>query len=337
MIEVYLYKKLKKKTVQCQNCAHFCAIKPKEKGDCGVRENIDGKLYALNYGKVIALNVDPMEKKPLFHFLPGTHSLSLATVGCSFICEYCQNWDISQAFKNKEVPGQFLSPEEIVELAEKNKVPSISYTYSEPAIFSEYALDIMKLAKEKGLKNIWVTNGFWSKELFDLISPYLDATNVDLKDFSELFYEKVCGGRLKPVLETLKRLKKKKIWTEVTTLIVPTMNDSKEMLKKIAEFIKEELGSETPWHIARFSAAISWKLHDLRDTPLKTLKTAYDIGKKAGLKYVYMGNVPEVPYEDTYCTKCGEKMIDRRIYFVKRFDKDGKCSKCGESLDLILE
>ncbi|MGB2762014.1 MAG: AmmeMemoRadiSam system radical SAM enzyme [Minisyncoccales bacterium] len=298
MKEAILYKKLKNKEaeqfnrVKCQNCAHYCVIKPGQRGICGVRENIGGKLYALNYNKAIALNIDPIEKKPLYRFLPGTQSLSVATVGCNFRCANCQNYDISQIPQLiGKIEGENLPPKEIVKIAKKNNLPSISYTYTEPAIFSEYALDTMKLAKKQGIKNVWVSNGFWSKELFDLISPYLDAANIDLKSFSDEFYRKYCGGRLEPVLDTLKRLKKKKIWIEVTTLIIPTLNDNEKNLKNIADFIKKELGAGIPWHISRFSGAISWKLQHLPDTPIETLKKAEQIGKKSGLKYIYLGNI----------------------------------------------
>jgi len=338
MKEVYLYKKLKDKKVQCRNCAHYCVIPPEKRGICGVRENKGGKLYALNYEKAVAIHIDPIEKKPFFHFLPESRSLSIATVGCNFKCLSCQNWDISQMPQlTGKIEGQEISPKEIVELALKNKLPSISYTYTEPAIFSEYALDIMKLAKKRGLKNNWVTNGFWSKELFDLISPYLDAANVDLKGFSEEFYIKYCSARLQPVLDALKRLKKKKIWVEVTTLVIPTLNDKKEIFKNIADFIKSELGSETPWHITQFLGTISWKLQHLPETPIETLKKAYEIGKEAGLKYVYTGNVPGLPSENTFCPKCGTLTINRTGYFIARHDKNGQCPKCGQNLNLILK
>ena len=345
MKEAYLYKKLADKKAQCRNCAHYCVIENGKRGICGVRENINGKLYALNYRKAIAVNIDPIEKKPFFHFLPGSYSLSIATVGCNFRCLNCQNSDISQGFKGaKEILGEDLPPEKIVDLAIKNNLPSISYTYTEPTIFLEYALDTMKLAKKEGLKNNWVSNGFWSKELFGLISPYLDAVNIDLKYFSDEDYFKYSGGRLRPVLDTLKRLKKtsrpgsgqEKIWVEITTLVIPTLNDKEEIFKNIANFIKNELGKETPWHITQFSGAISWKLQHLPDTPVETLKKAWQIGKKIGLKYVYTGNVPGLDSEDTYCPKCKAKMIERTGYLIQRFDKNGKCSGCGENLDLVL-
>jgi len=297
MKEAYLYKKLKDNKVQCRNCAHYCVIDEDERGICGVRENKNGKLYSLVYGRACAINIDPIEKKPLYHFLPGTYSLSIATVGCNFACKNCQNWQISQAGRDP-ISASFggerfsaVSAEKIVELARKNNLPSISYTYTEPAIFSEYALDTMEIAKKAGLKNIWVSNGFWSKELFDLIAPYLDATNIDLKSFSDDFYRKNCEARLQPVLDTLKRLKDKKIWTEITTLVIPGLNDSDENFKKIAQFIKNELGKDMPWHISRFFGAVSWKLQNIPDTPIETLKKAEKIAKKIGLKNVYIGNV----------------------------------------------
>ncbi len=336
MKEAYLYKELSNKKVQCLNCAHFCIIGQGKRGICQVRENIKGKLYSLVYGKTCALNIDPIEKKPFFHFLPGSQSLSISTVGCNFSCLSCQNWTISQGpriFKRTE--GEEISPKEIVKTALENKLPSISYTYTEPAVFSEYALDIMKLAKKKGLKNNWITNGFWSKELFDLIFPYLDAVNVDLKSIDDKFYQKYCKGKLQPVLDTLKRLKKKGIWVEVTTLVIPTLNDSKKTFENIARFIKKELGTETPWHISQFCGTISWKLQQIPDTPVETLVKAHKIGKEIGLKYVYTGNIPGLSTEDTFCPKCNSLMINRTGYFIKRYDKNGRCSKCKENLNII--
>ncbi len=361
MKECYLYKKLSGKKVQCRNCAHYCVIENGQRGICGVRENREGKLYSLVYGKPCAINIDPIEKKPFFHFLPGTQSLSVATVGCNFACYSCQNWSISQGpriFKKidpvrDKTPGasdgyqrqpisngvesENISPEEIVKMAKKYKVPSISYTYTEPTVFLEYALDTMKLAKKAGLKNTWVTNGFLSKETFDLVVPYLNAANVDLKSFDDNFYQKYCGGRLQPVLDTLKRMKKKGVWVEITTLVIPTLNDSEKIFKNIAEFISKELDQETPWHISQFSGAISWKLQNIPDTPVETLKKAWQIGKKAGLKYVYTGNVPGLDSEDTYCPKCETKAIERNGYLITRHDKNGQCSKCNGDLNLILK
>ena len=338
MKESILYKKLDANKVQCHTCAHFCVIEANKRGICGVRENIDGKLYALNYGKAIAVNIDPIEKKPFFHFLPGSRSLSIATVGCNFRCLNCQNWDISQSFKStKEIPGEDVLPEEIIKMALKNNLPSISYTYTEPTIFIEYALDTMKLARKAGLKNNFVSNGFMSEESAKLVIPYLDANNIDIKGFSEEFYRENCGGKFQPVLDTAKLMKKSGVWVEITTLVIPTLSDDLDMLKEIAEFIYKELGPETPWHVSQFSGAISWKLQHLPDTPIETLEKAYKIGKEVGLKYVYTGNIPGHQAENTYCPKCGEIAINRVNYIVHRHDKNGKCPKCGADLNLILE
>jgi len=340
--QVYLYKKLEKNNVQCQTCAHYCLIPQLGRGICAVRRNIDGKLYAFNYGKAVAVSIDPIEKKPFFHFLPGSYSLSMAAVGCNFRCLNCQNWDIAQEYKGNlaaggEVPGEDLEPEQIVNAALKSKLPSISYTYTEPTIFLEYALDTMKLAKKNGLKNAFVSNGFMSPETAKLVIPYLDAINIDIKGFSEDVYGKLCGAKLKPVLDTARLMKKSGVWVEITTLIIPTFSDSVKTLKDIAGFIKKELGAETPWHISRFSSSISWQLHHLPDTPLETLREAYEIGKKAGLKYVYTGNAPGMPSEDTFCPKCNALVIDRTGFMVYRHDKEGKCLKCGQDLNLILK
>jgi len=335
--EALLYKKLKGGKVQCRNCAHYCVISSGKRGICAVRENKNGKLYALNYEKAIVCHIDPIEKKPLFHFLPGSYSLSIATVGCNFSCRWCQNSDISQKPRlTKEIIGQNLPVKEIVKMAKENDLPSISYTYTEPTIFLEYALDTMKLAKKEGLKNNWVTNGFLSKEALEAISPYLDAANVDLKGFSDDFYREYCGGRLQPVLDTLIRMKKNKIWVEITTLIIPTLNDKEKWFEGIARFIKKELGTETPWHVTQFSGTISWQMKNLPDTPVETLEKAYKIGKKEGLKYVYTGNVSGLPSEDTFCPKCGNLVIDRTNYTIHRYDKNGRCPKCNQPLDLIL-
>jgi len=298
MKECYLYKKLSNNRVQCQACNHYCVIGNNEAGKCGVRQNQKGALFSLVYGQPCAINIDPIEKKPLYHFLPKTKTFSIATIGCNFQCQACQNYQISQAPKQNlggsDPPrfGEGLTlPVKVMEMAIQNKCPSISYTYTEPTVFLEYAFDIMKLAKKAGLKNIWVSNGFFSKETFELILPYLDAANIDLKGLDENFYNKYCGGHLQPVLDNLKRLKQADVWLEITTLVIPTLNDSPEIFERIAEFIKKELGSETPWHISRFSPEISWKLQHLSPTPLSTLQVAQKIGQQAGLRYIHLGNV----------------------------------------------
>ncbi len=252
MFEARLYQKKEDQKVWCYLCNHHCLIKDGKRGICGVRENQGGILYSLVYGKPIAAHVDPIEKKPLFHFLPGSTSFSIATAGCNFRCLFCQNADISQAGKMKSIPGQETAPEEIVSAALRAQCRSISYTYTEPTIFFEYAQDISLLAEAQGLKNVFVTNGFMTREMLDSIHPHLHAANVDLKAFRENFYKTQCGAKLTPVLDTLKIMKRMGIWVEVTTLIIPTLNDSKEELSELARFIADDLGPETPWHISRF-------------------------------------------------------------------------------------
>lgn len=336
MKEALLYKKLGNKNVRCNVCPHQCTISPGNRGICAARENQNGKLYSLVYGRAIACHIDPIEKKPFFHFLPGSRSLSIAVAGCNLRCLNCQNWEISQNPKfTKKIQGEELPPEIIVKLTAENNLPSISYTYTEPTIFLEYALDTMKLAKEEGIKNNWVTNGYMTKETLNLVAPHLDAANVDLKGFSEEFYQKYCGGKLRPVLDTLIRMKEKKIWVEVTTLIIPSLNDSEKILKNIARFIRSQLGPETPWHISQFSGAISWQLQNLPDTPIETIQKAWELGKKEGLKYVYSGNIPNHPTEDTYCPNCKARVIERTGYSIERYDKEGKCQNCGEDLSII--
>ncbi|MFA6431248.1 MAG: AmmeMemoRadiSam system radical SAM enzyme [Candidatus Margulisiibacteriota bacterium] len=289
MKEALFYEKLAGSRVKCDLCPHYCIISEGKRGLCGVRENQKGILYSLVYGKLAAANIDPIEKKPLFHFLHGTLSYSISTVGCNFHCDFCQNYYISQAARMKEILGDEVPPEKIVEAAIDNKCPSISYTYTEPTVYFEYAFETAKIAKEKGLKNIFVTNGYINREPLERIAPFLDAANVDLKSFSDEFYRKICGGKLAPVLETLKLMKTKGIWIEIATLIIPGLNDSDEELNKIANFIKNELGSETPWHVTGFYP--TYKMLDRPRTSVETLIKARGIGIKAGLKNVYIGNV----------------------------------------------
>lgn len=296
--ESYLYEKLDNRRVRCQTCHHYCLLAPGQRGVCGVRQNIDGALQLLVYGWAVAANIDPIEKKPLYHFLSKTFTYSLATLGCNFRCANCQNWSISQLPKNAELTseaiarfGETITPKEIVARAIKHNCPSVSYTYTEPTIFLEYALDTMKLARAAGLKNIWVTNGYTSPKTLALITPYLDAANVDLKSFSDEFYQKNCGAKLQPILDNLKTLKKSNIHLEITTLVIPTLSDSDEMFSQIARFIKTELGADTPWHLSRFSPSVSWQLQHLPFTPLVALKKAEQIGLATGLKNIHLGNV----------------------------------------------
>lgn len=301
-------------------------------------------LNLLTYGKAIALHIDPIEKKPFFHFLPGSYAYSFGTLGCNFRCDNCQNYDISQMFGYKGKVEEYrkfdwgfeMLPEEIVKEAIKNNCKSIAYTYNEPTIFLEYALDTMKLAKEKGLKNVWVSNGYMSREALDSILPWLDAINVDIKSFDDNFYKTNCGARLEPVLENCKYLAQKAVWLEITTLIIPGLSDDEKMLKRIARFIKKELGDFIVWHVSAFSGAISWKLQHLPDTPAKTIKKAHEIGRKEGLKYVYAGNVWNVDLESTKCPGCGKNFIKRIAYDVSECSRSGKCEYCGRKIEGVF-
>lgn len=286
--ECILYKKEGKNKVRCTACSHRCLILDNKIGICGVRKNIKGKLYLLVYGKPIAVHIDPIEKKPLYHFLPETKSFSIGTFGCNFRCMWCQNFDISQFKKLPDkIPGNNLSPENIVDEALRTGCKSISYTYNEPAIFVEFAIDVAKLAKKKNLKNIFVTNGYMTPECLDFIEEYIDAMNIDLKSFSDETYRKYCGAKLQPVLDTIKLAYKKKIHIEITTLVIPGLNDSEEELEKIAKFIAS-VDKNIPWHISRFFPM--YRMLDKLTTPLETLKKAEKIGKKY-LNHVYIGNV----------------------------------------------
>ncbi len=327
MKEAMLYKKLKNKVVNCHVCNHQCLISLNQRGLCGVRKNQNGKLYSLVYNKVVALNLDPIEKKPLFHFLPGTYSLSVAAMGCNFSCLHCQNYDISQGpKKNRQILGEETKPKEIVNSALKHQVPSISYTYTEPTVFLEYALETMKLAKKQGLKNIWVSNGYFSPQTIKIITPYLDAINVDLKFFDNELYQNICGAKLEPILNNLKLIKKSKIWLEITTLLIPGYTDKNKQLEKIVLFIRNELGKDVPWHISAFYSC--YKMNDISPTPPELIQQAMEIGRKSGLKYVYAGNLGFD--EDTFCPKCQNRIISRQDYEIKSYlQSRGVCSKCG--------
>ncbi len=290
MKEAILYIKVNENKLQCIACNHRCIIEEGGKGICFVRENLQGKLWSLNYGKTVGLNIDPIEKKPLYHFLPGTRTYSFAAAGCNFRCAWCQNWEIAQSPRLKQsIEGIEISPEEHVKRAMEAGCPSISYTYTEPTVFVEYALETMMIAKAKGLKNIWVTNGYMTHETLDKIAPYLDAANVDLKGDNDKIYEEYCGGKVKPVMDSLRFFYREGVHVEITTLVVPGVNDKKEQLDVIAKFIATELGTDVPWHISRFFPA--WKMQGTPVTPVKTLEMAELIGKNAGLHYIHLGNV----------------------------------------------
>lgn len=323
------------KTIQCQLCNHFCKLSDGQTGICGVRKVEGRTLFSLVYGKIVAENIDPVEKKPIFHFMPGHLSYSISTVGCNLKCTHCQNADISQAAEQsfeQNIPGTKMTTLQVVANAHKSNCQSISYTYTEPTIFAEFALDCMKAAQNKGLKNIWVSNGYMSKKLLDMILPYLDAINIDLKFFNADSYQNICGAKIKPILDNIKRLAKSKTWLEITTLIIPGINDSIQELTDIAEFIKNECGADTPWHVSRFFP--QYKMQDTNPTEEKIIYDAYTIGKQAGLNYVYGGNVVSSDLENTFCPSCNELIIMRTGYTIKTFDKNSHCPTCNYSLDI---
>lgn len=328
--EAMLYEKLKDKMVHCFLCSHHCKIADSKFGFCGVRKNEGGILYTYVYGEAIASHIDPIEKKPLYHFLPGSKAYSIATIGCNFRCGFCQNWEISQVSKRDAGPsGYELKPEEVVREAKRYGCQSISYTYTEPTIFFEYAYDTAKIAAEEGIYNNFVTNGYMTKEALDTIRPYLAAANVDLKSFREDYYKRNCKARLQPVLDSIEHMKKSKIWIEITTLVVPGENDSEVELNEIAQFIAH-IGKEIPWHVSRFHP--DYKFTDHRATPLDTLKKARQIGKRHGLRYVYLGNVAEG--NDTRCYNCDALLVKREFLETRDvYIDNNKCSRCGTEIE----
>jgi pyruvate formate lyase activating enzyme len=334
MKEAMFWEKKEPPVVQCSLCFHRCTIGDGKRGICGVRENRDGTLYSLVYGKSISQAIDPIEKKPLFHFMPGTNIFSVATVGCNFKCLHCQNFNISQAGSSGEIYGEDLPPERIVSLTKQSQCDSIAYTYTEPTIYFEYALDTAKLANLEGINNIFVTNGYITPEALRTIKPYLDGANIDLKSLSDDFYKKICGARVQPVLDSIRLYRELGIWIEITTLVIPTYNDSEEEMRGIARFILE-LGPDVPWHISQYYP--TYKLNDQPRTPIETLVRAREIGLDMGLRYVYLGNVPAGEGENTYCYRCGGLLIGRTGYHITEYNvKGGKCGSCGARTDGVF-
>ena len=322
-------------SVRCGVCAHRCLVRPGRRGICGVRVNVDGHLLCEAYGAVAAIGIDPIEKKPLFHVDPGSIAYSIATVGCPFHCVFCQNWEIAQAPRLElDIPERPMSPARVVAEARRVHAGSIAYTYVEPTVFLEYALDTGRLAREAGLRNLFITDGYATPEAITLLARVLDAANVDLKAFDDAFYRRLCGARLAHVLEAIEALHRAGIWLELTTLVIPGHNDSDEELRALTRWIVDTLGPSTPWHISRFFPA--HRMLDVRPTPASTLVRAAQIGRDAGLHHVYVGNAPDLGLEDTRCAACGRTLIERSGYRTRPLlAPDGACPGCGRRLEGI--
>ena len=319
--------------VRCFLCSWRCVIADGKLGRCHVRKNIGGVLYSLNYDKLCAANADPIEKKPLFHFQPGSRSFSIATPGCNFQCVFCQNWQISQMpYYQNDLEGREYSPEKIVEAAVQTGCQSIAYTYTEPTILMELCAETGRLAKQKGLANVFVSNGFMSAEAVDFAAPWLDGINIDLKAFSEDYYRDLCKGKLQPVLDTIRYIAHKTdIWMEITTLVVPGENDSDDELRSIAEFIAKEASVDIPWHVSRFYP--QYKMPETRPTDESTLDRALEIGQEAGLRYIYLGNMPGARGESTHCYRCETVLINRTGYQVRQnLIVDCRCPECDAEI-----
>lgn len=318
--------------VECVACAHRCLIRPGRLGICGVRENRDGQLVSLAYGGVVAAALEPIEKKPFFHAFPGSLAFSIATSGCNFHCRFCQNWEIAQAHREGINPRVTpLPPARVVSRAVAAGARSVAYTYVEPTVFVEYVVDTARLAGEAGLANLLVTNGYQTPEALDLLGPLIDGANVDLKAFSDQFYRRVCGARLAPVLDALIGMRERGIWVEVTTLLVPGMNDDPAELQALAAWLVHELGPETPWHLSRFFPA--YRMADLAPTPPATIARAVAIGRAAGLRHVYSGNLGSAGDDDTRCAGCGGVLIRRRGFeVVANHLRAGACPTCRRPL-----
>ena len=319
-------------SVRCLACAHRCVLRPGRIGICGVRQNRGGSLYTLVYGQVVASKAEPIEKKPFFHFMPGSNAYSIATQGCNFHCAYCQNWQMSQAHREGVVPqSRNVTPEQVVDEAVAAGVRSVAYTYVEPTVFIEFALDSMARAHSAGLRNVFVTNGYETPEAIELIAPYLDAANVDLKAANESFYRRVCGARWEPVRDSIVEMRRRGIWIELTTLVIPGLNDDPAELRAMAEWIATAVGPDTPWHLTRFQPA--YRLTDLPPTPAATLVGAAKMAREVGLLHVYIGNAPEVERSVTTCARCGERLIARADFAVTEWRLvEGRCPRCNHAL-----
>ncbi len=324
--EAMYYKQLPDVRVECELCPRACKIADLERGYCGVRENRDGKYYTLVHSRVCALNVDPIEKKPLFHYMPGTRAYSLATAGCNIECKFCQNWQISQ-FRPEQIDSIKITPEEAVRFAKEKKCKTIAYTYSEPVVFYEYMYDTARVGKREGVGSVMISNGYIKKEPLIKLCKELNAVKIDFKAFTEKFYKETCSGELKPVLDTLLTLKEIGIWFEMVVLLVPTLNDSEKELRDMCSWINDNLGPDVPIHFSRFHS--TYKIKNLPPTPVKTLEKARNIAIESGLNFAYTGNVPGHPGESTYCPDCKEVVIKRVGYTILQNSLNGnECGNC---------
>jgi pyruvate formate lyase activating enzyme len=328
--EAKYYEKIDGNGVRCLLCPRQCRIGAGERGHCKVRENRDGALVSLVYGRPCALHLDPIEKKPFFHVLPGAQAVSLATVGCNLNCKFCQNWQISQS-RPEDVEARRMPPARIVEQAVSLGAPAVAFTYSEPVVFIEYAQDIAKLARENGIRSVVVSNGYIRKEpLLDLCG-FVDAIKIDLKAFEEPYYRDICNATLRPVLDTILTIRERAIWLELVYLVVPTLNDGTASIRSMARWVAANLGRDVPVHFSRFYP--QYRLENLPPTPVSTLDTAYETCRAEGLNYVYVGNVPGHRAESTYCPSCSRAIIVRQGYRVERCDlRDGACRHCGHPI-----
>lgn len=321
--------------IKCLLCAQGCTIKENEKGKCRARINLSGNLKSLVYGRPIAIHIDPIEKKPFYHFLPGSQAYSLATAGCPLSCQFCQNWELSQS-KPEDIQAEYVSSDNIVAGAQKQNVPVIAFTYNEPTVFIEYLTDIARAAKKKNIRSVLISCGFMNEEPLKEMCGVLDAIKIDLKGFSEDFYHNVCSAELKPVLRSIKQVSKSKVHLEIVNLVVPTLNDSDKMLNDLAEWIAGEIGPDVPVHFTRFHP--DYKLLNLPPTPVETLKRARELAMAKGIRYAYVGNVPGDPGDNTYCPKCGKAIIKRMGMFITEMHmKKGKCEFCGCSIAGVWE
>jgi pyruvate formate lyase activating enzyme len=335
MKEAVLYQKLSDNRVECNLCIHRCVIADGRLGVCNVRENRDGTLYSLVYGRAISQHVDPIEKKPLYHFYPGSTAYSIATPGCNFRCQWCQNWEIAHMPREQGmIAGERVAPDEIVSNAILSSSRSIAYTYTEPTIFFEFTYDIARLAHEAGIANVYVTNGYMTPEMLEMMHPYLDAANVDLKAFQDRTYKRYVGAGLQGVLDSLIKMKQLGIWVEVTTLVIAGVNDEPAELREIARFVAQQMGPATPWHISRFFP--HYKMANIPPTPISTLERAQEIGHEEGLHFVYLGNVPGE--SNTCCPNCNRLLIQRLGYRIGEYTiRNGKCPDCGTSIDGVWD